>query len=55
MTANRVNHHPIITIDHDSVEITLYTKDINDITESDVGLSKLIDEIFDDIIYIREL
>tara|TARA_Y100000593_G_C4312212_1_gene338964 strand:- start:540 stop:956 length:417 start_codon:yes stop_codon:yes gene_type:complete len=53
--SNRIDHHPIIKIDHLEVDVILYTKDYNSITESDVKLSKAIDEIFNDITYIDEL
>ena len=53
--AERVNHHPKLVIDHREIEVILYTKDYNDITESDFKLSHQIDEIFDDINYIEEL
>jgi pterin-4a-carbinolamine dehydratase len=52
--ANKIKHHPIILIDEDLVEIKLFTKDLNDVTESDIELSKFIDEIYQEINYILE-
>jgi len=45
-------HHPKIVIDHYEVNIALYTKDINDVTELDLDMSKNIQEIYDDINFI---
>ncbi len=42
-------HHPEILIDHFNVSIKLYTKDINDVTDKDIEMSKKVDEIFEDI------
>ena len=53
--SDHIQHHPIITIDHLVVEIVLYTKELNDITDLDIKLSKYIDEIFYDISFIRSL
>tara|TARA_R110001599_G_scaffold212368_2_gene410044 strand:+ start:772 stop:1179 length:408 start_codon:yes stop_codon:yes gene_type:complete len=50
--AKRIDHHPRMTIDHMSVELVLYTRDINDVTESDIKLSRIIDEIYNDIFFI---
>ena len=36
-----------------NIDIVLYTKDYNDVTESDIKLSKIIDEIYNDIFFIR--
>ena len=38
-------HHPEILIDHTKVTVTLYTRDLNDVTERDLSMSKKIDEI----------
>lgn len=46
-------HHPEITIDHTKVTVTLYTRDINDVTDRDLEMSKKIDEIIEDINVIR--
>ena len=52
--ANRTLHHPIVLIDENIVQIKLYTKDINDITEIDIAHSKHIDELYEEINYIME-
>tara|TARA_B100000674_G_scaffold264516_1_gene218358 strand:+ start:755 stop:1156 length:402 start_codon:yes stop_codon:yes gene_type:complete len=52
--ANKINHHPVILIDENIIEVNLYTKDINDITELDLEYSKFIDEIYKEINYILE-
>ena len=45
------NHHPDIFISHKDVDVFLFTHALNDITESDISLSKFIMEVFEDIIY----
>ena len=52
--ANNVHHHPVVLIDENIVEIKLYTKDINDITELDIEFSKFVEEIYAEINYILE-
>lgn len=51
--SEEMNHHPEILIDHNKVTITLYTRDLNDVTDRDVQMSKKIDEILQDINVIR--
>ena len=51
--SNRMDHSPKMTIESLDVELVLYTHDINDITESDIKLSKIIDEIYHDIFFIE--
>ena len=51
--AEEINHHPEILIDHDQVTITLYTRDLNDVTDRDLTMSEKIDEIFEDINVIK--
>ena len=51
--SNRIDHHPVITIDHMNIDVVLYTKDYNDITEADIKLSKIVDEVYNDIFFIR--
>ena len=46
-------HHPDILIQHNKVTVTLYTRDINDVTERDLEMSKKIDEIIEDINVIK--
>ena len=47
------NHHPVIKINHMIVEIVLFTQDVNAVTELDIDLSKIFDEIYEDIFYIH--
>lgn len=42
-------HFPEIIITEDYVDIRLFTKDINDVTEIDMQLSKKIIEIYSEI------
>ena len=51
--SDQIDHHPIITIDHLSVDILLYTKEINDITSLDLDMSKYIGELYEDVKFIR--
>ncbi len=46
-------HHPEIVINHTTVTVTLFTRDLNDITDRDVQMSKKIDEIIEDINVIK--
>ena len=47
--AEEMHHHPEILINHSEVTVTLFTQDINDITDTDIQMSKKIDEIIEDI------
>ena len=53
--SNRKNHHPEVTIFHNRISIKLYTQDINDITELDIDMSRMIDEIYEDISFIEKV
>lgn len=53
--SNNMNHAPYIEIYEMKTYISLYTKDLNEITESDIHLSKFLDEVFNDIKSIQEL
>ena len=44
--AQKLNHHPDITINYDHVTLTLTTHDEGGITEKDFTLAKQCDEIF---------
>mgnify|MGYP003146117887 CR=1 FL=1 len=46
-------HHPEILINHTDVTLTLFTRDLNDVTDRDVQMSKKIDEIIEDINVIK--
>ena len=51
--SEEMNHHPEILIDHTKVKITLYTRDLNDVTDRDIDMSRKIDEIVQDINVIK--
>ena len=51
--SERLNHHPVIVIDHRQVTVSLTTKDLGDITELDKLLSEYCDELYDDVVYIN--
>lgn len=51
--SNSMNHHPVITINHKEITVVLYTHDLNQVTESDIVLSKFCDELYEDIIFIN--
>ena len=46
---DEVNHHSMIRIDHLSVDIEVYTKDLNRITNLDREFASAVDEIFEDV------
>ena len=47
--ADKMQHHPEILIDGTQATIYLYTKDLNDVTDIDVKMSRHIDDIYEDI------
>ena len=51
--SEEVYHHPEIFISHRQVTLTLYTQELNDISERDIELAKKIDEIIEDINVIK--
>ena len=51
--SDEMYHHPEILINHNEVTITLYTKDLNDVTDQDIEMSKKIDELIEDINVIK--
>lgn len=52
--SNEMMHHPELNIFDLNVDINLFTHDINDVSELDIKLSKIIDEIYEDIRFIQE-
>ena len=42
-----MNHHPDITVNWCKITISLTTHDCGDVTEKDIHLAKLCDEIFE--------
>jgi len=51
--SEEMQHHPETIIDHTYVTITLYTRDLNDVTSRDIEMSKKIDDIMEDINIIK--
>ena len=49
-----MNHHPVLVVASDRVDVELYTHDINDISSLDLKLSNFIDEIYSDVKFIVE-
>jgi len=47
----KVQHHAILIVDEDEVEIRLKTKTINRVTELDKEYAKFADEVFRDLVY----
>tara|TARA_R110001599_G_scaffold1169_22_gene5718 strand:- start:5638 stop:6063 length:426 start_codon:yes stop_codon:yes gene_type:complete len=47
--SSRFFHFPELVVTENRVDIKLSTKDINDITETDHSLSKMFDEIYEEI------
>lgn len=45
MVAEKIGHHPDITINYNKVSLSLTTHDAGGITERDYELAKLIDEL----------
>jgi len=45
MVAEKMGHHPDITINYNKVSLSLTTHDAGGITEKDYKLAKLIDEL----------
>ena len=52
--SDSVDHHPDVYISKgDEIKVVLYTHDLEQITDMDVEMSKYLDEIYDDIFYIK--
>lgn len=51
--ANRVLHYPVIKVMQDkSVEVVTYTSDLFDVTDQDVRMTKMSDQIYKDATYV---
>lgn len=46
---------PEIIIKEYSVNLSLYTKDINEVTETDIECSRFADEVFNEINYVMDI
>lgn len=51
--SSRMNHHPVIQINHNQVDVVLFTHDLGQVTERDIKLSKFCDELYEDIVFIN--
>lgn len=52
---NKYNKNINVIIKNNQITISLYTQDINEVTEEDINISKYLDEINDDIMFIKGL
>jgi pterin-4a-carbinolamine dehydratase len=52
-TSQSIDHDVKLIIDGRYIEVVLYTRGYNNVTDIDIRLSKTIDEIFDDLSYIK--
>lgn len=52
---NKIKHYPEIYITENHLSLTLYTKNLNDVTEIDIEFSKFANEIFNEINYVVDL
>jgi len=53
-TSDEMHHHPSLVINSETVQVELYTHDINEVSELDLKLARFIDEIYDDVKFIQE-
>ena len=53
-TSEEMQHHPALIITSETVQVELYTHDINEVSELDLKLARFIDEIYDDVKFIQE-
>lgn len=53
-TSEEMQHHPSLFVASETVQVELYTHDINEVSELDLKLAKFIDEIYDDVKFIQE-
>ena len=52
--AQQIQHHPDILITTDQVTVTTFTQDINDITEQDIRITKMSDQLYADVTYVQD-
>ena len=52
--AQQIQHHPDILITTDQVTVTTFTQYLNDITEQDIRLAKMSDQIYTDVTYVQD-
>jgi len=51
--ANQINHYPDLEVKYDSVLVTTYTHRLQDVTEQDLRMMKMSDQIYKDSTYIE--
>jgi 4a-hydroxytetrahydrobiopterin dehydratase len=49
---NQIQHHPELVVKPDQVTVTTCTHQLNDVTEQDLRLSKMADELYIDTTYV---
>ena len=47
--ADRLNHHPDLTISYNRVRVSLTTHDVGGITEADLKLARMIQNIYEQV------
>ena len=47
------DHHADISISHRKIQVSTYTRDVDEVTEIDIDLANFCDEIYDDIYHIE--
>ena len=50
--SERIDHHPVMIVKKAQIKVILTTDTLQDVSELDVGFSKFLDEIFEDIHFI---
>ena len=50
--SERIDHHPVMIVKKAQIKVILTTVTLQDVSELDVGFSKFLDEIFEDIHFI---
>lgn len=51
--ANKINHYPDLEIGYDTVLVTTYTHSLQDVTEQDIRMVKMSDQVYDDATYVE--
>ena len=50
--ANKLNHYPDLEVGYDTVLVTTYTHSLQDVTEQDIRITKMSDQIYSDAVYV---
>ena len=51
--SNVINHHPKIVIENNTVKVESFTHDINDVSHLDLQITKFMDELYEDIVFLN--